>query len=157
MTGMSENKESQADRLQFIHDRDGLLTPEAVVKDAKRKASPLHDYFDWSVESAARKYNIQQARILITSVQVVVSTKKHQIKVPAYIREPDCEHNEQGYSKINEIMTDEDRAEKYLTQKLEHAEKAMEQALDYAEVLKIPKEVNRILKAIRNVHLKLVA
>lgn len=44
--------------------------PYDVVKDAKDPESPLHDYFDWDIETAAQKHWLHQARQLIATVVV---------------------------------------------------------------------------------------
>lgn len=53
----------------------GELTPEAVVKAAQPKASPLHPLFDWNDKSAAHEYRLQQAGALIRSIVVTVSNE----------------------------------------------------------------------------------
>lgn len=50
----------------------GRLTPENVVKEAKRRGSPLRDYFTWDDSEAARCWRIEQAKHLIRRVRVVV-------------------------------------------------------------------------------------
>ncbi len=56
---------------QIRHKRKGILTPQAVVKDAKRKRSPLHSCFEWDDTDAAVKYREDQARYLLRNVVVV--------------------------------------------------------------------------------------
>lgn len=56
--------------------RNGRLTPDAVLDAAKDKKSPLHRYFDWDDKSAAGKYRINQAGMLIRSITVIVEVKK---------------------------------------------------------------------------------
>jgi hypothetical protein len=48
-----------------IDERDGSITPEAVVAAARPKNSPLHQLFDWDNEVAGDKWRNHQARILI--------------------------------------------------------------------------------------------
>jgi hypothetical protein len=57
--------------LKSIEKRDGLLTPEAVLKAAENPKNPLHDAFDWDDGVAARGWRIHQARAIIRSVRVV--------------------------------------------------------------------------------------
>ena len=48
----------------------GRLTAQDIVNEAKKKDSPLHDYFDWDVKQAAQKYWLSQARSLVRVVKV---------------------------------------------------------------------------------------
>lgn len=50
----------------------GQLTPEFLVKEAERKNSPFHKFFEWDNGRAAHKHRIEQARFLIRSVRVVI-------------------------------------------------------------------------------------
>lgn len=60
-------------RLMWLLDKKGgELTPSDIVKDAKRKKSPYHDYFDWEDTLAAKKWRIQQARQLTEGIVKVV-------------------------------------------------------------------------------------
>lgn len=45
--------------------RDGKIYPEDVVKAARDKGSPLHRYFTWDVQAAARARWLDEARELI--------------------------------------------------------------------------------------------
>jgi hypothetical protein len=50
---------------------EGEITPELVLEDAKDSASPLHDYFEWDDSTAAFEWRLQQARVLIRSIDLV--------------------------------------------------------------------------------------
>ena len=52
---------------------NGNITPEIVVNHARKPNSPLHGYFDWDLESAAKKHWIERARHLINHIEIVVS------------------------------------------------------------------------------------
>jgi len=53
-----------------IEQRDGVLTPEAVVDAAASLTSPLHSFFEWDDTKAGRHYRLQQARNLIGSLYI---------------------------------------------------------------------------------------
>ena len=50
----------------------GQLTPEAVLKNAASKSSPIHDRFTWDDTEAAHKMRLLEASFLIRSVKVRV-------------------------------------------------------------------------------------
>lgn len=47
---------------------NGELTPDIVVKEAKKKSSILHKYFEWDNDYAAERYRLYQARNIIGSI-----------------------------------------------------------------------------------------
>jgi len=53
-----------------IYDTYGAITPETLVKEAAKKKSPLHDYFEWDDSVAAVEWRKQQGRILLGSIQI---------------------------------------------------------------------------------------
>lgn len=67
------SKRLKGDATAIVAHLEGLakqapLTAIAVVADAKKKSSPLHDLFCWDDTEAARLYREDQARFLIRSV-----------------------------------------------------------------------------------------
>jgi hypothetical protein len=85
-TDTIEIKPSAATELRRIADQhEGAITPEAVVKAAKAKRSPLHPYFDWDDTSASKQWRIHQARMLICRIKVeYLDQDQESIKVRAY-------------------------------------------------------------------------
>ena len=68
-----------ADRINTIlkiKEKNGL-TAEAVLNDAKKKTSPLHELFEWDDEKAGDLYRLQQARFIINEVKVVIEDKEY--------------------------------------------------------------------------------
>lgn len=47
-------------------------TPEDVVDDAKKKNAPYHDYFEWDDSVAGHEYRLNQARVMLRSIEVEV-------------------------------------------------------------------------------------
>jgi hypothetical protein len=62
----------------------GALTPEAVLKNAQSKTSPIHDYFTWNDTEAACKLRLLEASMLIRSVKV--SVEMHDQDEPLHAR-----------------------------------------------------------------------
>ena len=54
-------------------DRKGDLTPQALVKEARKEKSPLHPLFEWDDATAAQKYREVQAGYIIRSIEVVAT------------------------------------------------------------------------------------
>lgn len=83
---MSKDLIIARDRLvELSEENNGQITTSLVLKDAKRKESPLHDYFEWDDTKAAHQHRLQQARMLIKRVNVVIFKPEEQfIHVPKF-------------------------------------------------------------------------
>jgi len=57
--------------LNQIYERDGKITPQAVVDDARPISSPLHEGFEWDNWKAAEHYRERQARAMIRNIEIV--------------------------------------------------------------------------------------
>lgn len=85
-------------------ERAGKLTAEDVVSAARDPESPLHAFFEWDDARAADAWRLEQARTLIRSVQIRVSVEEGRaISVPVYVRDPDAEHEVQGYRTLENV------------------------------------------------------
>jgi len=56
--------------IERIYAKYGAITPDTLVKEAKNKKSPLHEYFEWDDSVAAVEWRKQQGRILLGSIQI---------------------------------------------------------------------------------------
>jgi len=58
--------------LNQLYEKHKKLTPVLLIKEAKKKKSPLHDYFEWNNDKASDKYRLYQARQLIKNIEVTI-------------------------------------------------------------------------------------
>jgi len=58
------------EHLDLIKERKGKLTADIVLSDARRKRSPIHKVFDWDDTTAANKFRLSQAGMLIRAINV---------------------------------------------------------------------------------------
>lgn len=68
-SGMSKEVEAALDE---IYNEEGELTEDNVLKAARLKSSPLHEFFEWDNNKAAAEYRRLQARSLIVNVTVTI-------------------------------------------------------------------------------------
>ncbi len=61
--------------LEKLEKKHGGATPEDILKEAKPKKSPIHNWFEWDNTEAARKHREWQARSLVQQVVVVYEIK----------------------------------------------------------------------------------
>lgn len=93
---------SVREELTTIVQRDGVLTPEAVLEAARPKTSPLHALFEWDNKVAGEQFRLYQAATLIRRCKVTVETAPETTaRVRAYTNVPDV-----GYLPTDEALAE---------------------------------------------------
>lgn len=146
------NREAIAARLEKLQAaNNGILTPQAVVDDAKNPKSPLHGEFEWDVKKAAEAHWLDRAREIIRSVRVVITTEHKQVSVVGYVRDPYAESDQQGYVSVKKLSADADGSRMAAVYEFARASAAMRRAREVAAALGVDKEVDLIVEKIENV------
>jgi hypothetical protein len=146
---MSEDIIAELTRLAKAN--DGRLTPDNVVDAAEDEASPLHQCFEWDNDAAAHMFRVEQARHLIRSVRVDVTTSHHTVRVPAFVHDPECERGEQGYVSIRQLSSDEDKSREVVIAEFSRAASALRRARAVAMALGIEEQIDDISEQIKRV------
>ncbi|MBS5944936.1 hypothetical protein [Varibaculum cambriense] len=102
--------------LRALHSRDGVLTCEAVVREARAKSSPLHDYFTWDDSRAAERYRLIEAGRLIATVRIEYTPKKaaQVVYAPAFIPTGTNSEGKREYFPVEEVTRNDFLREKAL-------------------------------------------
>lgn len=103
------NTKIRAELERMAKANGGRLTPEDVVAAAADPASPLHGAFDWDDAAAAAKWRIEQARELIRSVRIEITTETRSLRVVGYVRDPRAAGSETGYVETLAVARKRDR------------------------------------------------
>ncbi len=110
---------------KLTEENNNIVTSDIIVKDAKKKSSPLHGYFEWNDNIAAIEWRRKQAGYLVRSIkiEVPISDTKETVFVRAFhnIQKKDNEYKTRGYAKFeyvqkNEALYDEFILKKYLAE-----------------------------------------
>ncbi len=70
----TENTKATDAVKELAEKHGGIITPEILIDAAKRKSSPLHQFFEWDDTAAARQFRLIQAANLIRRIKVTVQT-----------------------------------------------------------------------------------
>lgn len=145
----SPERDAIRDRLHVLAlDGGGRLTPDAVVADAADPNSPLHDAFEWDDSKAAQAYRIEQARVLIRSVEVTIRTDVTILRAPFYVRDPQAGDNEQGYVPVASLRTQKDLAREVAVAEFSRAAHYLRRARAVARALDVEGDIDRLLDGI---------
>ena len=93
---------------ESIEERDGVLSPSAVVDEARPEVSPIHACFEWDDEKAAEKYRETQAsnmiRCLIVSTEHIENAPEGPIRAFVHVS------GESDYIGLSRALSDEEKS-----------------------------------------------
>jgi hypothetical protein len=135
------------EELEKLVDPRGKLDPEVVVKAARKKNHPLHDYFEWDAKKAAHAYRIDQARTLIREVKVEVKTSVTQVTAVSYVKDPTSISNQRGYVALHTIKPSSEAAKELIRQEMTRVEGALSRARALAAVLELQDDLDVMIRA----------
>lgn len=140
-----------ADAIRAIADRNkGTLTPDLVIEAARSEDSPLHGCFTWDVKRAAMEHWRDQARHLIRSVKVEVTTTHFSLRAPAFVRDPSAAGDTQSYTSLGRLQTDQEMARDAVVAEFSRAAAALARAKVLALVLGLEGEIDEVRGRILN-------
>ena len=62
-------------------EQDKGLTAESLLEEANKKSNPLHALFEWDDKEAGHLFRLQQARMIINEVKVIIESKEYYSKI----------------------------------------------------------------------------
>ena len=146
-TAIIKDRELVAEKLAEIADLNGgRLTPDLVLDEAKDPNSILHGLFEWDDSLAAHQHRLFQARQIITSVRVVITTENRKISTVYYVRDPEAASMEQGYVSIDKLKTSSDLARESIVMEFARAESHLQRAKLHAEALGMNGQIDDLLE-----------
>lgn len=93
--------------IESIEERDGTVTPKALVDEARAENSPIHSMFTWNNEIAAERYRQQEARNVINCLSVKIIKSEDTPKIyKAFVNV--SEHKNEGtYINVTDAFDDD--------------------------------------------------
>ena len=127
----------------------GNLEPQAVVDRARDPNNVLHDSFEWDDSIAGEKYRLEQARALITTIYVTVSSPSgDNVRTLAYIRNPSKPSSDQGYKSITLIRDNAAASRKTLSAEVRSVIALFDRAHGLAKVFGYDKKFGKVRNAL---------
>lgn len=137
----SQFNKKQAQRygqcLQGLADKYEHITPTLVVKEAQKKKSPLHNYFDWEDATAAHKHRLWQARILLNHIRVKITFNSKETDVRQFhniVITPEAPQ-ETAYVTLNTVVESADYVQQVLKQAFKEVKEWKARYQQYGEYL----------------------
>lgn len=80
------NAQRIGDALETLSEKHGgILSQQIVLKEARKKRSPLHSYFEWDDAAAARSYRLVQASRILRAVVIVYGQNDEKKSIRAFV------------------------------------------------------------------------
>lgn len=139
--------EAAGKQLEAIKKRSrGMLTPAAVLMDARPKKSLLHDYFEWDDGKAAEHYREQQAGYLIRSlvVRVVEVKGKSAARGPVRAFVSVQANDKRGYVGVVEALSNTKMREQVLNNAMTELQGWRQRYNDLSEFSKIFRAIDNV-------------
>lgn len=151
----NEKRKAIADRLEKIAGLNGgRITPDAVLLDAKSPKSPLHDQFDWDDSTAAKSWRLSQARELIRSIRVEITTDTRTVSTVRYVRDP-AAGEAQGYVEVAKLRDDKTLAVEALQGEIRQANALVARARSIADALGLSAEIEMVSESVETLQVRL--
>jgi plasmid replication initiation protein len=148
MVAVAERHTQVQTELMRLQSSEGRLTPESVVAAARDPQSLLHAYFEWDDHAAGEQWRLAQARRLIRSVRLEITTQTIEVRAVGYVRDPTATPREQGYQGLLAVQSREDWVAETLEQEIKRAAGIIARVRSVAQALDREEEALARLRAL---------
>lgn len=145
----------RAAAIKSLEDKFGRVTAERLLEAASNRRHPLHADFIWDNDKAAHQYRLDQARVIIASVRVVVSDVSKKITAPGYLRDPNAAPHEQGYVSTSRLRNERDAAHEALLNEAMQLQARLERMREIAAVLDLSDELAAVVESVMTLSARL--
>jgi hypothetical protein len=113
------------------------VTPEDIVEDARSAEAPTHAFFEWDNTTAAMLYRIQQARYLLRSIYIVVTSNDVEIETRAFVnitKQKDEQEPRRFYTNVEYALTKGELRQQVIAEALRQLESWRKRWSEYSEL-----------------------
>ena len=128
--------------------REGNLTPQAVVDEARPETSPLHKGFEWDDALAAEKYRKVQATSMIRAVVVSEAEIFDNGTEQAVVKVFNLPEKGTSYESLKTILIDEVKTESLLDRALSELRTYRQKYSQLERLSKVMSAIDEVLEAI---------
>ena len=135
-------------RIEKLKDKSGIIDPKTLVNDAQSPKSPLHKAFDWDDTSAAEKYRLQQARQLISAVEVIIesSEKDQETRTVRAFYHVTEEGHDRSYVSLESVQGNVDYRNQVINDALQKLTLWRERYQQYKEFAPIVEAIDKVVE-----------
>lgn len=123
LTEVLRKKDVVERELSALYEKNGKLTAEIVIQEAKQKTHPLHEFFTWDNKEAAINFRLEEARMMIRTVKITINTGVTNVTVRKYVNIRTTETDQVNpygkkseYTEIKDVLNDEEKKQMMFVQ-----------------------------------------
>jgi hypothetical protein len=136
--------------IECIERQNGSVTSEALLEVAKSEDSPIHNMFEWNDKVAANKYRLEQSRVIICSLRVVVTADNEdepEKKISAFVNvNPPSEVGTKSvYMNLNNALSNEDTRKNVLDRMYRDMQAFIDRYYTFDEATKVIQAMSEAL------------
>jgi predicted Zn-dependent peptidase len=151
---IEERKAAIEEIRRISRENDGKVSAQLLFDTAKAdKNSPLRPIFEWDNDVAFAAHNVDRARRFIASVKVKITNETKRVTAVAYVRDPECAADEQGYVSVDKVKTDEDLKREVLLKEFDRLAAIMNRAKSLAHYFDAEEQVEALFDELQLVRL----
>lgn len=128
-----------------IIERDGRLTPSALVDASRDEDAPLHGSFEWRDDVAAERYRETQASYIIRMLEVEVDGSDEPVRAFVPSGMSDETRRSEGYADIRVVLEDEEATGRLLEMALRELEAFERKYKQLAALAAVFAEIDRLV------------
>ena len=147
--GASYGQEEAALLGKFIEESGGRFRPQDLVDAARPANSPLHKLFEWDDTEAAEHWRLHQARVIVATLDLVISEDKSSKAAHSVTLEISGEQHRR-YCHAIHVASDDDLRRQVLERALAEIERWKYRYAEYRdafdEIFKAIQKAKRLVK-----------
>ena len=148
-----EQAQAYGRQIEAIARRDGYVTPELVVEEAREESSPLHPAFEWDESVAAERWRMSQARNLMNHLVVVVRVDHTEKEVKGLynvrvVVDAESQETEPGYVTYDVAVQNKGYREQILRRALAEMQSWRERYQELRELTGVFRAIARASRAV---------
>lgn len=142
-------KKKHLHELERIVTRGSGITARSLLNYARKKSSPLHDFFEWNDSIAAEKFRLSQAGHLLRKVVIEVEINNRPTLIRAFHPIEVIEGRPKVYYPLNEILSDKEKRKQVVEYALNEMEGWTERYFNYKELRPIHRVYRKVVKKLK--------
>lgn len=146
---------TRAAAIKALEDQFGRVTAERLLEAASNGNHPLHEDFLWDDAKAAHKHRLDQARVMISSVRIVITDTTRKIVTQGYVRDPNAPSHLQGYVAVTQLRTEREASHEALLAEATRLQAQLDRMRDIALGLDLGDELDAVVESVMILRSKL--
>lgn len=146
MTKLADKYQAEMDKLAKKYVQ---ITPNQVIKVARDRGNPLHDWFEWNTTKGHQLYLEHRARQLLNQHQITIEVENVEYTLKGFIANPMKEDEPSEYLSVVAVRDDTEIQKRNLHTEIGRAMSVIQHQIENMNYWEFPLPVTRLTKAVK--------